>query len=174
MMDQPAAQDQPQDRPPEDAAASGGQAPPATRGAGRRIVAALLLLPWILGYGSVGAWAVAFGARNMAAGLQTVDAGYTRMVTPGGVILVGVLLLAAFATLMAAGLLLIYGSRRRGAWITVAVAAAALTAGAVWAGVRGELVLILWVFFFFGLVYALGVAVVGAWRAGPRGRILRP
>ena len=44
----------------------------------------------------------------------------------------------------------------------------------MWAGVRGELVPILWVFFFFGLVYALAVAVFGVWRAGRRERVLRP
>jgi hypothetical protein len=155
-------------------AAPAAPAPALTRGAGRRILAALVLLPWAVGYGSVGAWAVAFGARAAAGGHAVVDAGYTRLVTPGGVILVGALLLAAFATVLAAALLLVFGSRRRGAWTVVAVVAAVLTAGAVWAGVRGELVPILWVLFFFGLVYALVVAVVGVWRAGPRERVLSP
>ena len=157
--------------PPEDAAPPAGV--PA-RGAGRRILAAVVLLPWVIGYGSVGAWAVTFGARSLAAGNAIVDAGYTRMVTPGGVILVGALLLAAFVTVMAAGLLLIYDSRRRGLWGGVAVAAAVLTAGAVWAGVRGELVAILWILFFFGIVYALAVALWRLWR-GRRGKsVLRP
>ncbi len=152
----------------------GAAPPPATRGSGRRFLAALVLLPWILGYGIVGVWAVVFGARNAAAGHALVDAGYTRMVTPGGVILVGALLLAAFATLLAAALLLAFGSRRRGVWTAVAVAAAALAAGAAWAGVRGELAPILWILFFFGLVYALAVAAVGVWRAGRSERVIRP
>jgi hypothetical protein len=138
------------------------------------MLAALVLLPWAIGYGSIGAWAVTFGARSAAAGEAIVDAGYTRMVTPGGVILVGALLLAAFATVLAAGLLLVYGSQRRGAWAAVAVAAAALTAGAVWAGVRGGLVWILWLLFFFGLVYALVVALVAVVRGRRRERVLVP
>lgn len=138
------------------------------------MLAALVLVPWIIGYGSIGAWAVAFGARAMAAGQAIVDAGYTRLVTPGGVILVGVLLLAAFAALMITALLLIYGSRSRVAWTAVAVATAVLTGGAVWAGVRGDLAVILWFFFFFGLVYALALAVFALWRASRAERVLRP
>ena len=184
MMDQADPHDQTPGAAP-DAPAPADPSPPApddaapaadipARGAGRRILAAVVLLPWVIGYGSVGAWAVTFGARSLAAGNAIVDAGYTRMVTPGGVILVGALLLAAFVTVMAAGLLLIYDSRRRGLWGGVAVAAAVLTAGAVWAGVRGELVAILWILFFFGIVYALAVALWRLWR-GRRGKsVLRP
>ena len=166
----------PQDQMPAggaDASDDDAGAKPAS-GAGRRIVAALVLLPWVIGYGSVGAWAVTFGARSAAAGNAIVDAGYTRMVTPGGVIVVGSLLLAAFVTLMAAGLLLVYGSQRRGIWAAVAVAAAALTAGAVWAGVRGGLVPILWILFFFGIAYGLVVAVWSLWRGRRRERVPRP
>ncbi len=180
MMDQTDPQDQqpgtPEDAVVQHAAAASSDAPaePAARGAGRRMLAALVLLPWAVGYGSVGAWAVTFGARSAAAGEAIVDAGYTRMVTPGGVIVVGALLLAAFATVLAAGLMLIYGSRRRGAWAAIAVVAAALTAGAVWAGVRGGLVPMLWVLFFFGLVYALVVALVALRRGRRRERVLQP
>jgi len=184
MMDETDPLDQTQDA-GADAPAGGEPAAPAedvtsqpasvpASGAGRRFLAALVLLPWMIGYGSVGAWAVTFGARSAAHGEAIVDAGYTRMVTPGGVIVVGALLLAAFATLLAAGLLLVYGSRRLGTWAAVAVVAAALTAGAVWAGVRGGLAPVLWVLFFFGLVYALAVALVSVWRGVRRGRVLRP
>jgi hypothetical protein len=176
--DAPASQpaDAPQPQQPADAppAPEVVVVPPAQRRAGRRIVGALVLLPWLLGYGSVGAWAVTFGARTMAGGHVLVDAGYTRMVTPGGVVFVGALLLAAFATLLAAAVLLVSASRRRGTWLAVAVAAAVLTAGAVWAGVLGELNPILWALFFFGLVDAFVVALVGASRASRRDRVLRP
>jgi DNA-binding LacI/PurR family transcriptional regulator len=40
------------------------------------------------------------------------------------------------------------------------VVAAGLTAGALWAGIEGELNPLLWVFLFFGLVYATAVAAV--------------
>jgi hypothetical protein len=183
-MEQP----DPQEAVPE-AAADGGHAasepesprlsvtPPSRRGVVRRIVGAVVMLPWILGYGSVGAWAVTFGARAVAAGETSVDAGYTRMVAPSGVIFVGALLLAAFATLLAAALLLLHGSRRWPAWTAVAGVAGALTAGAVWAGVRGELSPVLWVFFFFGLVDALLVALFQAYRgarSGRRDEVLKP
>ena len=98
MMDQPDPQDQPPD------AAAGGR-PRTVAGAGRstgrdrrrlpgrrprrcsRASAAApagassprsCSCPGPLGYGSVGAWAVAFGARGVAGGHAIVDAGYTR------------------------------------------------------------------------------------------------
>jgi len=40
--------------------------------------------------------------------------------------------------------------------------------------VRGGLAPVLWVLFFFGLVYALAVALVSVWRGVRRGRVLRP
>jgi hypothetical protein len=181
MMDQPDSEDQPAppaadtpDAPPGAAEPRVAATPPSRRGVGRRIAGAVVLLPWILGYGSVGAWAVTFGARNVAAGNASVDAGYTRLVTPGGVILVGALLLAAFATLLGASLLLLYGSRRRAPWAAVGMAAGLLTAGAVWAGVRGELSPVLWALFFFGLVFALVLAVAQVLRASRRDEVLRP
>jgi hypothetical protein len=52
-----------------------------------------------------------------------------------------------------------------------------LVAGSVWAATRGGLSPLLWVFFFFGLVYAAVVAIValiGVTRAPGRGRIAQP
>ena len=136
--------------------------------AGRRLLAACVPLPWMLGYGITGTWAVTRGATAASAGLKTIDAGYTRMVAPTGVMLVGGLLLAAFAVLLAASLLLVLGGRRVAQWVPVAVVAGVLTAGSVWAAVRGGLYPGLWFLFFFGLAYVLVLAVVQAWRAARR------
>jgi hypothetical protein len=142
-----------------------------------RVLAALVMLPWLLGYGVIGTWTVVRGARAAASGLRSFDAGYTRLVSPAGVILVGALLLAAFAVLLAASLLLMLGGRRGASWAAVAVVAVLLVAGSVWAATRGGLSPLLWVFFFFGLVYAAVVAIValiGVTRAPGRGRIAQP
>ena len=151
---------------------TGQAAPPAEaaadRGAWRRLLAAVVPIPWLLGYGITGAWAVTRGATAASRGLKTIDVGYTRMVTPGSVVLVGGLLLAAFAVVLAACLLIVFGTRRAAPWAPVAVVAGLLTAGAVWAGVRGELNPGLWLLFFFGLAYALAVAAVQLWRASRR------
>jgi len=146
-------------------------------GGGLRVLAALVMLPWLLGYGVIGTWTVVRGASAAASGLKMFDAGYTRLVSPAGVILVGGLLLAAFAVLLAASLLLMLGSRRGGSWAAVAAVAVLLVAGSVWAATRGGLSPVLWVLFFFGLVYAAVVAVVslvGVTRAPGRGRIAQP
>ena len=140
----------------------------ASRGAGWRLLAAVVPIPWLLGYGITGAWAVTRGATAASRGLKTIDVGYTRMVTPGSVMLVGGLLLAAFAVVLAACLLIVVGTRRVALWVPVALVAGFLTAGAVWAGVRGELHPGLWLLFFFGLAYALAVAAVRLWRAWRR------
>ena len=92
-------------------------------------------------------------------------------------ILVGALLLAGFAVLLAVSLLLMLGSRRGATWAAVAVAAVLLVAGSVWAATRGGLSPGLWLFFFFGLVYAAVAAVImliGVTRARGRGRIAPP
>jgi hypothetical protein len=136
--------------------------------AGGRLLAAAVPLPWLLGYGITGTWAVTRGATAASAGLKTIDAGYTRMVGPAGVMLVGGLLLAAFAVLLAASLLLVLGGRRLAQWVPVAVVAGVLTAGSVWAAVSGGLHPALWVLFFFGLAYAFVVALVQARRAARR------
>jgi hypothetical protein len=146
-------------------------------GGGLRLLVAVVMLPWLLAYGIIGTWTVVRGARAAASGLHSFDAGYTRLVSPTGVFLVGALLLAAFAVLLAASLLLMYDGRRGATWAAVAVAAVLLTAGSVWAATRGGLSPGLWVLFFFGLVYAAGVAIValiGVTRAPGRGRIERP
>ncbi|MEI6728004.1 MAG: hypothetical protein WCN81_17550, partial [Actinomycetes bacterium] len=49
-------------------------------------------------------------------------------------------------------------------WAAVAVASALLVAGSAWAATRGGLSPILWVLFFFGLVYAVAVAIVALTR----------
>ena len=157
-------------------------APPARAEAVRsagcvRVFAALIMLPWLLGYGVIGAWTVVRGATAAASGLTSFDAGYTRLVSPAGVILVGALLLAAFAVLLAASLLLMSGIRRGVTWAALAVAAVLLVAGSLWAATRGGLGPGLWLLFFFGLVYAAVVAVVAlirVTRAPGRGRIAPP
>ena len=129
-------------------------------GGGRRLLGAVVLVPWVLGYGITGSWAVARGANAMAQHLQHIDAGYARPVSPGGLIVVGALLLAAFGVLLATALLLLTASRRRGAWTAVLIVAALLSAGAVWAGVAGHMSPGLWLLLFLGLLLALVFAAV--------------
>lgn len=129
-------------------------------GDGRRLLAAAVTLPWLLSYGITGSWAVTRGASSAAAGLQHVDAGYSRLVTPAGLIMVGGLVLAAFAVVLALALLILLAHRGRAAWAAVAAAAWVLTAGAVWAAARGGLDPGLWVVFFAGVVYAAVLSVV--------------
>jgi hypothetical protein len=134
-------------------------------------------LPWLFGYGITGSWAVARGARAAAQGLDSLDAGYSHAVSPAGLIVVGALLLAGFAALLATALLLIFDSRARGRWASVCAVAIALTAGSIWAAASGGLHPGLWVVFFAGLVYAavLGLIQTGrATRGHRRGRIARP
>lgn len=148
----------------------------ARTGSGLRVLVALVMLPWLLGYGVIGTWTVVRGARAAASGLKSFDAGYTRLVSPAGVIVVGALLLAAFAVLLAASMLLLLGGRAS-TWAAVAVVAVLLVAGSVWAATRGGLSPVLWVLFFFGLVYAAAVAIVAlgrATRVPGRGRIAPP
>jgi len=166
---------------PRDAgAAAAGEAPAVEvvpAGGGLRLLAAVVMLPWLLGYGIIGTWTVARGAAAAASGLHSFDAGYTRLVSPAGVILVGALLLAAFAVLLATSMLLLFDTRRGATWAAVAVAAVLLTAGSVWAATSGDLKPGLWVLFFFGLVYAAGVAIVAllrVTRTPGRGRIAQP
>jgi len=163
---------------------SGESAPPpavavtAVRsGAGRRLILAALLLPWLLGYGITGSWAVARGALAAADGLDSLQAGYAHIVSPAGLIVVGALLLAGFGALLATALLLAFDRRGRGRWASVCGVAAALTAGSVWAAVAGGLHPGLWLVFFAGLAYAAALSGVGALRAAGargRGRVERP
>jgi hypothetical protein len=136
----------------------------AASGAVLRLIGAVVTLPWLLLYGVTGVWAVILAARAASQGLRQLDAGYTRYVTPPQLAFVGALLLAAFAVMLACGLLLLFGRRSPIVWLPLSLVAAGLTAGAVWAGVQGELHPFLWVFFFFGLVYATGVALVSVLR----------
>jgi hypothetical protein len=129
-------------------------------GGGLRLLAAVITLPWMIGYGVTGAWALTRGFRGVAAGVERIDVGYTRLVTPAAVIYVGSLLLTAFAVLLACAMLLIYGRRSPVAWIPVFFVCLGLSAGAVWAAARGGLDPGLWVLFFFGLVYVAVVAAV--------------
>ena len=145
-------------------------------GGGPRVLVALVMLPWLLGYGVIGTWTVVRGASAAASGLKSFDAGYTRLVSPAGVIVVGALLLAAFSVLLATSMLLMLGGRGA-TWAAVAVAAVLLVAGSVWAATRGGLSPVLWVLFFFGLVYAAAVAIVAltrVTRAPGRGKIAPP
>lgn len=148
--------------------APGPTAPPA--GGGLRLLAVAVTLPWLLAYGVTGGWAVTRGARAAAAGLASLDVGYSRPVTPGGVLLVGGLLLAAFAVVLAAALLLLFDARGAGRWAAVAAVAAALSAGSVWAAARGGLGPGLWLLFFFGLLWALVLAAVRLATAAGRAR----
>ena len=142
-----------------------------------RLLVAVVTLPWIFGYGIIGAWAITRGARGVAAGAAHIDVGYTRLVTPGAVIYVGALLLTAFAVLLTCSMLLIYDRRSPMAWIPVLFVSAGLAAGAVWAAARGGLNPGLWPLFFFGLVYVAVVAavrIVRVTRAARRGTIAEP
>jgi len=142
-----------------------------------RLFVAVITLPWMLGYGIIGAWAVTRGVRGVAAGVARIDVGYTHLVTPAAVIYVGALLLTAFAVLLTCSMLLIYDRRSPTAWIPVLFVSAGLTGGAVWAASRGGLHPGLWLLYFFGLVYVVVVAavrVVGATRDARRGAIAEP
>ena len=96
----------------------------------------------------------------VGAGVAHIDVGHTRLVTPGGVIYVGALLLTAFAVLLVCSLLLIYDRRSPTVWLPVLFVSVGLSAGAVWAAARGGLDPGLWLLFFFGLVYVAVVAAV--------------
>jgi hypothetical protein len=142
--------------------------------AGLRMLGAAVTLPWLVLYGVTGASAVTRGAQAYSSGLERVDAGYTRFVSPGELVFFGALLLTAFAVLMACALLLLFRHRTALGWLLEFIVAAGLTAGAVWAGVVGELHPLLWILLFFGLVYVTVVALarlVQVTRAAPRGRI---
>ncbi len=149
----------------------------ARPGGGRRLLAAAVMAPWLAAYGVTGAWAVTRGARAAADGLSSIDVGYSRLVTPPGVIVAGTLLLAGFAVLLAAAMLVLYDARGRIRWAAVGVVAAALTAGSGWAAVNGGLNPGLWLLFFGGLLYAAAlsfVEVLRVARAAARGRPARP
>ncbi|HEY5388475.1 MAG TPA: hypothetical protein VIL79_11305 [Thermoleophilia bacterium] len=146
-------------------------------GGGFRLLAAAVTVPWLVGYGVTGAWAVTRGARAAAAGLSSVDVGYSGMVTPFSVILVGALLLAGFAVLLAAAMLVLYDARGRVVWAAVCAVAALLTAGSVWAAVSGGLHPGLWLLFFGGLLYAAALSLVElllVTRVARRGTIVGP
>jgi hypothetical protein len=156
------------------AAASTAAARP---GSGLRLLGAIVTLPWLLGYGVTGVWAVAFGARTYADGLKQIDAGYTRFVTPTELMYVGALLLAGFAVVLACGLLLLFDRRSAMVWLPLLFVAAGLTAGSVWAAARGGLHPGLWLLYFFGIAYAAAVALartIQVTRAARRGRIAGP
>jgi hypothetical protein len=127
---------------------------------GLRLVGAVVTLPWMLLYGITGVWAVTLAAQSASRGLKQLDAGYTRYVTPAQLGFVGALLLTAFAVMLACGLLLLFGRRSGVLWLPLLLVAAGLTAGALWAGIEGELHPLLWMLFFFGLVYVVVVAAV--------------
>ncbi len=79
--------------------------------------------------------------------------------------------------MMACALLLLFGRRSAMVWLPLLLVAAGLTAGSIWASVRGGLHPILWVMLFFGLAYVTVVALVRVLkvtRAERRGRIVSP
>ena len=79
--------------------------------------------------------------------------------------------------MLACALLLLFGRRSAMVWLPLLFIAAGLTAGSVWAAVRGELHPALWVLFFFGLAYVTVVAlacVLKVTRAERRARIVSP
>lgn len=158
-------------------AAKADATPAAGSGGGLRMLAAAVTLPWVFLYGITGVWAVTLAARAAGRGLRQVDAGYTRFVTPPQLAFVGALLLAAFAVLLACGLLLLFRRRSVAVWLPLLLVAAGLTAGAVWAGVTGGIHPLAWALLFFGLVYVTVVALVQmrqVTRQGPRDRIGEP
>jgi hypothetical protein len=129
-------------------------------GAGSRLLGAAVTLPWMFLYGITGVWAVTLAARSAGEGLKRVDAGYTRYVSPSELAFVGALLLVAFAVMLACALLLLFRRDSAALWLPLLLLAAGLTAGAVWAGVEGELHPLIWLFLFFGLVYVTVVALM--------------
>jgi hypothetical protein len=150
---------------------------PPSAGGGLRLLAAAVTAPWLVGYGVTGAWAVTRGARAAADGLSSIDVGYSGMVTPFSVIVVGALLLAGFAVLLAVAMLVLYDARGRGPWAAAGCAAALLTAGSVWAAASGGLHPGLWLLFFGGLLYAVALSLVElrrVTRAARRGTIPGP
>jgi hypothetical protein len=166
---------------PADATEPAAEAEPAPApersGGGLRLLGAVVTLPWLVLYGVTGAWAVTRGARAVADGLKQLDAGYTRIVTPTELLYVGALLLAAFGVMLACALLLLFDRRSGMVWLPLLLVAAGLTAGSVWAAVRGGLHPALWVLFFFGLAYVTVVALVHVLkvtRAERRARIVSP
>jgi hypothetical protein len=164
------------DEPQQDAPLSVEAEPPSS-GGGLRLLAAAVTAPWLVGYGVTGAWAVTRGARAAADGLSSIDVGYSGMVTPFSLIVVGALLLAGFAVLLAAAMLVLYDARGRGPWAAVCAVAAALTAGSVWAAASGGLHPGLWLLFFGGLLYAVTLSLVElrrVTRAASRGTIPGP
>lgn len=148
----------------------------ATAGGGRRLLAAVIALPWLVAYGVVGAWAVTKAARAMSDGVARVEVGYVHPVSPGSLLVVGALLLAAFATLLALALLLLWGSHRGVPWSAVAAVGWLLTAGTVWAALEGGLHPGLWPLYFFGVAYAAVLATIVAVRVarGPAGGTVVP
>jgi hypothetical protein len=146
-------------------------------GAGWRLLAALVTLPWFLAYGITGAWAVTRGAQAYSEGLKEFDVGYSRFVTPISVMYVGALLLAALVVVLACALLLLFDRRSGTVWLPVLLVAGGLTAGSIWAAVRGDLAPLLWVLFFFGIAFVTVVALVRlvrVTRAERRARIAPP
>ncbi|MEI6727869.1 MAG: hypothetical protein WCN81_16825, partial [Actinomycetes bacterium] len=120
------------DAAPEDGAEAMGEDAPREGGGALRLLAAAVTLPWTIGYGLTGAWAVTLGARSFADGLTTIDAGYTRTVTPTALMYVGALLLAGFAVMLAAAVLILYARRSAMVWLPLLFVAAGLTAGSIW------------------------------------------
>lgn len=150
---------------------------PGSAAAALRLLAAAVTLPWMILYGITGAWAVTRGARAAAQDLPSLDAGYTRLVTPFELIYVGALLLVGFAVPLACALLLVTSRRSAALWLPVLLVAAGLTAGSVWAAASGGLHPLLWLLFFFGLAFTTLTALVRmaqVTRAGRRGRIVSP
>lgn len=153
------------------------QVPGGGARAALRLLAAAVMLPWLLAYGIFGVSAVTRAAQAYGAGFKRIDAGYTRFVSPGELAFVGALLVAAFAVLLACSLLLLFRHRSATWWLPALLVAAGLTAGSVWASVQGALHPFLWVLFFFGLAYCTAVALVRVLqvtRAGRHGRIASP
>ena len=142
-----------------------------------RLIGAVVTLPWVLLYGVSGVWAVTLAAQSASQGLKQLDAGYTRYVTPAQLGFVGALMLTAFAVMLACGLLLLFRRHSGMVWLPLLLVAAGLTAGAIWAGIEGELHPLLWASLFFGLVYVTAVAavkVLHVTRAERRDRIAPP
>jgi multisubunit Na+/H+ antiporter MnhG subunit len=155
----------------------GGDAVRNENPGGLRLIGAIVTLPWLLLYGVTGVWAVTLAAKSASEGLKRFDAGYTRYVTPGWLAFVGVLLVVAFAVMLACALLLLFRRRSVVAWLALLLVASGLTAGALWAGIQGRMHPLLWAFLFFGLVYVVAVAaaqVLQVTRTERWGTVARP
>ena len=178
---EPAAEPQPSNRPT-------GEPPPAESpqaelpaGAARhgsglprvgrtvvRVVAGIVLVPWILLYGVTAAFGLYDLASERVSGEGAARFSEYVEVRTLPYVLFGVALLAAAAVLAWAATLMILGGRRQRSWTAVTALALALVAASIWAAGEGSLGPAAWMRYFGILPYAvaLGLATL-LWPRSP-------